>query len=848
MAARTTAITLAPRGKPVVAPHPRVGQSEAYKALRPYQYRVIQMPTGAGKTRLMQMLATMDAQEGYKTIISVPMRDIGYDIATIPVIVEGKQALYHLPVQNNTTRGGRGSTTDRLLAFLESGSDHFVCTHRTLINAFNYLKETNNLDALQHISIFIDEAHHLATGEDETNRIGEVVKYIVDNDLGRVTATTATLFRSDRLPIIATEHETLFESYILPLDQHLMTLQYLTGVKINVHLQSGTFKKTIRSIFKKGVGKHIVYVPHSSHGYHEGAGRPAAEQMVQDIRDVLPKRVRMTDLVSTDGRTQRLNRLKDNKLDEDQFDDVIVSMNLGKEGSDFPLLNKMTIVGNRGSLLDVIQMVGRLLRDHPSKENTDLEVNFILQADLMGENPVEDINTYFNAIAMTMMMEDVMAPRLTRSGRRLPGRTETIDDLIGNADTSVRVRADVYAALVVADPEDDDLDAIVRRVLEDHGVEADDRIVRRFVRGFRAQVTRAARAVRLANDVDVPKPELDLIERMTVAEQVHMIEGKTIGKKVFEQLRKALSQSGLAAAMEKTKQCIEHIERTGTTPSKQHPIGLWLIRQRIAKGKAASTSHDSYHTNKWYPEIEKYSASRGHPDLFANRHALLLQQGIDRIEEAALHIKNTGHFPSSKDKDTNIAALGAWIAMTRRVVLGKACGTWFDEWEMHARKLGQPDLFQQKVHGEALHNKNTSQVCVYIDEHGKIPAQTTRLGRWLASQRRAHAKNADSIFPSSIVLAKEQGHPTLFSIPSQYTGVLLEKIISMHEFWVENQRLPSRNSNLMGTPEYNLGVSITRLRKAAKTNKQQANRELAREIVLKIGGKKFEQALFKEAV
>ena len=61
--------------------------------------------------------------------------------------------------------------------------------------------------------------------------------------------------------------------------------------------------------------------------------------------------------------------------------DIIIALNLAKEGFDWPPCEQMVTVGYRGSLTEIVQIIGRCTRDYEGKSeasfiNVIAELNF----------------------------------------------------------------------------------------------------------------------------------------------------------------------------------------------------------------------------------------------------------------------------------------------------------------------------------------------------------------------------------------------------------------------------------------------------------------------------------------
>ena len=123
--------------------------------------------------------------------------------------------------------------------------------------------------------------------------------------------------------------------------------------------------------------------------------------------------LRVADLVDDDPikRMKVLTSLRDedHKNDRDWVDNI-VALGMAKEGFDWIWCEHALTVGYRSSLTEVIQIIGRATRDAPGKERARF-TNFIAEPDASEEAVASAINDTLKAIAASLLMEQVLAPR-----------------------------------------------------------------------------------------------------------------------------------------------------------------------------------------------------------------------------------------------------------------------------------------------------------------------------------------------------------------------------------------------------------------------------------------------------
>ena len=90
--------------------------------------------------------------------------------------------------------------------------------------------------------------------------------------------------------------------------------------------------------------------------------------------------------------------------------DIIIALGMAKEGFDWIWCEHALTVGYRSSLTEIIQIIGRATRDAPGKERARF-TNLIAEPDAAEAQVVDAINDTLKAIAASLLMEQVLAPR-----------------------------------------------------------------------------------------------------------------------------------------------------------------------------------------------------------------------------------------------------------------------------------------------------------------------------------------------------------------------------------------------------------------------------------------------------
>jgi hypothetical protein len=90
--------------------------------------------------------------------------------------------------------------------------------------------------------------------------------------------------------------------------------------------------------------------------------------------------------------------------------DIIIALGMAKEGFDWIWCQHALTVGYRSSLTEIVQIIGRATRDAPGKTRARF-TNLIAEPDASEEAVTEAVNDTLKAIAASLLMEQVLAPR-----------------------------------------------------------------------------------------------------------------------------------------------------------------------------------------------------------------------------------------------------------------------------------------------------------------------------------------------------------------------------------------------------------------------------------------------------
>jgi len=131
------------------------------------------------------------------------------------------------------------------------------------------------------------------------------------------------------------------------------------------------------------------------------------------VKSASGKTLRIADLVEDDAakRDKVSASLKDpTQKDNRDHVDIIIALGMAKEGFDWIWCEHALTVGYRSSLTEIIQIIGRATRDAKGKTHARF-TNLIAEPDASEDAVTDAVNDTLKAIAASLLMEQVLAPK-----------------------------------------------------------------------------------------------------------------------------------------------------------------------------------------------------------------------------------------------------------------------------------------------------------------------------------------------------------------------------------------------------------------------------------------------------
>ena len=400
-------------------------QERAYEK-RGEQYLLIKSPPASGKSRALMFIALDKLQnQGLKqAIIVVPEKAIGASFHDEPLTQFGFWADWRVePKWNlcNAPGGDNGGKVNAVGAFLESSDKVLVCTHAT----FRFAVDQFGVEKFDNRLIAVDEFHHVSVNPD--NKLGVHLGQFIARDRVHIVAMTGSYFRGDAEAVLSPLDEAKFEPVTYTYYEQLNGYQYLKQLDIGYFFYSGSYVDDILNVLDP-TEKTIIHIPNVNSrestkdkmreveyiiealGEWQGIDEKTGFQLVKAPDGRI---LHIADLVDDDpNRRDRVTAaLKDpTQKNNRDYVGIIIALGMAKEGFDWIWCEHALTVGYRASLTEVVQIIGRATRDAPGKTRAHF-TNLIAEPDASEEAVTEAVNDTFKAIAASLLMEQVLAPR-----------------------------------------------------------------------------------------------------------------------------------------------------------------------------------------------------------------------------------------------------------------------------------------------------------------------------------------------------------------------------------------------------------------------------------------------------
>ena len=389
------------------------------------QYILLKSPPASGKSRAFMYIALdkMAYQGIKKVIIAVPEKTIAASFRKTDLRTGGFFKDWEPDEEYNLCGPGSDGSAGKVKKFREflknPGATILLCTHATLRFAYD---DINDPAAFNGCFLGIDEFHH-TSADVESSVLGKLVRGVILGSMAHVMAMTGSYFRGDGVPVLDPEIETKFTTVTFSYYDQLSGYKYLHTITLSYDFYSGTyFNVLVKDLDTKM--KTIIHIPNVNSRESTKEKYDEVDRIIDIIGDYVStepesgmylvkardgRLLRVMDLVNEDGRERRQAYIQQH-ADEKDFMDILIALNMAKEGFDWPPCEHMLTVGYRGSLTEIVQIIGRCTRDYPGKGEARF-TNIIAEPDAETSEVAEAVNNLLKAVTASLLMEQVLLPK-----------------------------------------------------------------------------------------------------------------------------------------------------------------------------------------------------------------------------------------------------------------------------------------------------------------------------------------------------------------------------------------------------------------------------------------------------
>ncbi|WP_443477958.1 DEAD/DEAH box helicase [Novosphingobium aerophilum] len=410
-------------------------QARTYAA-RAVQFLLLKAPPASGKSRALMFVALdkLRHQGLDKTIVCVPETSIGGSFRSTDLTSYGFEADWEVDNRWNLCLTGEDAGKQKVKAFqafMESDAKVLVCTHATFRFGFDEVMKTKGIEAFDSCFIAIDEFHHVSASDN--NRLGVILRSLINRAKCHVMAMTGSYFRGDADPVLRPEDEDRFTKITYSYYEQLEGYAWLKALGINYEFYKGNYVNGLPGVLNPDQ-KTIIHIPHRGSseafddkfnevgkildllGAHEGRDPETGFDLVRRPDGGLLK---VADLVD-DGPGRDIVKAalsREIKGPDGKRDDVadrakvdfIIALGMAKEGFDWVWCEHALTIGYRSSLTEIVQIIGRATRDAPGKPRA-LFTNLVAEPGVETGVVTDAVNDMLKAISGSLLMEQVLAP------------------------------------------------------------------------------------------------------------------------------------------------------------------------------------------------------------------------------------------------------------------------------------------------------------------------------------------------------------------------------------------------------------------------------------------------------
>jgi len=582
---------------------------------RDAQYMLLKSPPASGKSRALMFLGLdkLINQGIKKVVVAVPERSIGSSFAPTDLKKFGFFANWApKEIYNLCTPGSDGSKSkvSAFHNFMDNDEQILICTHATLRFACEGLDEKKFDNTL----LAIDEFHHVSVAGD--NKLGEILKNIMDKSKVHIVAMTGSYFRGDSVPILLPEDEKKFTKVTYNYYEQLNGYEFLKTLGIGYHFYQGRYTNAIMEVLDTDK-KTILHIPSVNSGESTKDKYDEVNFILDAIGDVVKqdtdtgvihvkrktdgKVLKVADLV-TDTKERELIQNYLRTVDSEDDIDIIIALGMAKEGFDWPYCEHALTVGYRGSLTEIIQIIGRATRDSDNKIHAQF-TNLIAQPNAADDEVKLSVNNMLKAITASLLMEQVLAPnwkfktKVSDDDKAKPGEikirglkepsSQRVKDITGDDLPDLKAAIFQDTTMLKAMPDPSVEPEVINKVLIPKVIRTkypdltDDQVeevrqhvvVDSVIKNGTIKEVADKRFIRMAGSfVDIDDIHIDLIDRVNPFQEAFEVLSKSVSAKVLKIIQETIEATRIDMTAEEALILWPNIQEFVKTHSRQPDI------------------------------------------------------------------------------------------------------------------------------------------------------------------------------------------------------------------------------------------------------------------------------------
>lgn len=370
-----------------------------------------------------------------KTIVTVPETSIGASFSSTNLVEAGFTEDWVVENRWNLCLVDEAKEDFKAKIFSDFLSDEtaevLVCPHATFRNGYERVEDDTGLEAFDDVFLAIDEFHHVSASD--KNRLGYILRKLVNRGKCHVMAMTGSYFRGDSDPVLRPEDEGIFKTITYTYYEQMEGYEHLKALGVNYQFYKGNYINGLVDVLDTGK-KTIVHIPHRGSSEAFDSKYNEVGRIVGIIGERIGKEEETGfDLVRTrDGKVLKIADLVDEGPGRDLVKsslakerrgpdgrrddvadrakvDVIIALGMAKEGFDWVWCEHALTIGYRSSLVEIVQIIGRATRDAPGKPKA-VFTNLVAEPGVETDAVTDAVNDMLKAISGSLLMEQVLAP------------------------------------------------------------------------------------------------------------------------------------------------------------------------------------------------------------------------------------------------------------------------------------------------------------------------------------------------------------------------------------------------------------------------------------------------------